>query len=246
MKDKLKEAFNQVKAEQDLKDKTKTFLLRKTNGYTKRKTVNYRHFVPVAACFLFLLFIGHRLYFTPTVQISIDINPSIELGVNRFNRIVSIEGYNDDGQKLAESLNVKYKYYTEAVDQILNDATITTLLSNEEVMSIGVIGSEGTQSAEILSNIQSCTDGKENTHCYYEHPERMKDAHANGLSYGKYRAFLELQALDPDITTEEIQNMTMREIRDLIQQLSADSEKEVPSDSENGRGHHGTGNRYGK
>ena len=166
--------------------------------------------------------------------------------MNRFNRIVSIEGYNDDGQKLAESLNVKYKYYTEAVDQILNDATITTLLSNEEVMSIGVIGSEGTQSAEILSNIQSCTDGKENTHCYYEHPERMKDAHANGLSYGKYRAFLELQALDPDITTEEIQNMTMREIRDLIQQLSADSEKEVPSDSENGRGHHGTGNRYGK
>ena len=30
---------------------------------------------------------------TPTAYISIDINPSLELGINRFDRIVSVEGY---------------------------------------------------------------------------------------------------------------------------------------------------------
>ena len=41
-------------------------------------------------------------------------------------------------------------------------------------------------------------------------------AHKEGLSYGKYRAFLELQKLEPGITPEEIRGMSMREIRERI------------------------------
>ena len=48
----------------------------------------------------------------------------------------------------------------------------------------------------------------------------MEQAHEAGLSYGKYKAYLELQALDPTITVVEIQNMTMREIRDLLNAIS--------------------------
>ena len=40
------------------------------------------------------------------------------------------------------------------------------------------------------------------------------------MSVGKYRAFLELQALDPSVTAEEVQSMSMREIRDRIAALS--------------------------
>ena len=30
---------------------------------------------------------------TPVSAVSIDVNPSIELGVNRFDRVVAVEGY---------------------------------------------------------------------------------------------------------------------------------------------------------
>ena len=43
--------------------------------------------VPTLACCLLVLLAGwggHHAYFTPSAIISIDVNPSLELGVNRF------------------------------------------------------------------------------------------------------------------------------------------------------------------
>ncbi len=222
MKDKLREAFDQVQADEELKNRTKTFIFQKTNGYTQRRVSAYGRLVPVLLCLLFLFAGGHWLYFTPTVEISIDINPSIELGINRFDRIISVKGYNRDGEKLTDSLNIKHMNYAEAVNEILQNEKIADLLGNDEIMSIGVIGKEGAQSTAILSKIESCTAGEKNTYCYYAHAEETEAAHEMGLSCGKYRALLELKEFDPDVTAEEIRDMTMREIRNRINELSGD------------------------
>lgn len=237
MNDKIRQAFDQVQAENELKDKTKDFIFQKTKGYKQAKTANFKYLASAFACVAFLLIGGYWLYFTPTVQISIDINPSVELGVNRFNRIISFESYNDDGDKLTDSLDIKFMDYSEAVNKIIDSEEILTLLENDEVMTIAVVGTDNLQSEEVLSNMQSCTDGRKNTYCYYTHSKEVKKAHESGLSYGKYKAFLELQKLDPTITVEEIQSMTMREIRERISQLSGN----VDDNGENDRKNTGTG-----
>ena len=48
-----------------------------------------------------------------------DINPSIELSVNRFDRVIAVTGFNEDGQVLSRELDVKYKDYAQAVEQVL-------------------------------------------------------------------------------------------------------------------------------
>lgn len=248
MNEKLKKAFDQITAEDELKSTTKEFIFRKTKGYTPKKAVNYRHLISAFACFVFLLIGGHWLYFSPTVEISIDINPSVELGVNRFNRIISFESYNDDGKELINSLDIKYMNYSDAVNQIMESDEIVSLLSDDEILTIAVIGTDSTQSEEVFSTIQSCTAGNSNTYCYYAHSEEVEKAHETGLSYGKYKAFLDLQSLDPTITVEEVQNMTMREIRDLISSLSASQGSDAePSGNGNGNsnGNGGSGNANG-
>lgn len=244
LNEKLKDVFDQVQAEEDLKEKTRAFLARKTRGYKKSRTINYKYLIPAAACLIFVLFAfgGYWLYFTPTADISVDINPSIELGINRFDKVVSVSSYNDDGQELLDSINIKYMDYTEAVDQILASENIAALLDNDAVMTITVVCSDGSQSARLLSGVESCTEGQKNTHCYCADSDEVSQAHHLGLSYGKYRAYLELQALDPDITPEEIQGMTMREIRDLIESLSDDDEAETQTES---NGYHKNGNGHG-
>ena len=94
------------------------------------------------------------------MEISIDINPSVELGVNRFNRIISFESYNDDGQELVDSLDIKFMDYSEAVNQIVESEDITSLLSDGEILTIAVVGADNLQSQKIFSNIQSCTEEK--------------------------------------------------------------------------------------
>ena len=239
----FKELFGPIQAGEELKECTKAFLAEQTHGYarTLAKRRRYPVYAVACACLLFVLLGGRWLYFTPTAEISIDINPSIELGVNRFDRVIAVNGFNEDGQELSNALDIKYKNYVEAMEQILHHDSIRALLSGDEVMAITVVGPDGQQSAKILSGVEMCTAGQSNTYCYFARSEDVAAAHEAGLSCGKYRAFLELQLLDPDITPETVQGMTMRKIRELIDSLSSDSGNDTTSYNNRGNGHHGYG-----
>lgn len=250
MNNTFKKLFSPIKADKELKERTKAFLAKQTRNYTRANTEKRRYpaYAASCACLLFVLFGGLWLYFTPTAEISIDINPSIELSVNRFNRVIAITDFNEDGRELSSALDVKYKNYAEAVEQILHHDSITALLSGDEVMTITVVGSDGRQSFQILSGVETCTAGQNNTYCYFARPEEVAAAHEAGLSCGKYRAFLELQLLDPDITPETVQGMTMREIRDLISHLRLvddDGGSDSLPSGGRGNGHHSYGGSHG-
>lgn len=241
MNNAIKAIFGPVRAEEDLKDRTRAFLTERTHNYaaTPVKRHRYPAYATAFACLLLALFGGRWLYFTPTAAISIDINPSLELSVNRFDRVIGVTGFNEDGQELSGALDVKYKNYAQAVEQILRHDSITALLSDNEIMTITVIGPDGWQSAQILSELKTCTAGQSNIDCDSARPEEASAAHEAGLSCGKYRAFLELRLLDPDITPEAIQGMTMREIRDRIDRLSSGAGSDAPPSGGWGNGHHG-------
>lgn len=244
----FKELFGPIQAEEELKDRTRAFLAEKTKDYVKEYTGMRRYYVYAAACacMLCMLFGGGWLYFIPTAQISIDINPSIELEINRFDRVISVNGFNEDGQELSTALDIKNKTYAKAIEQILDCDRITALLSGDEVMTITVIGSNGQQSAKILTDVKMCTTKQGNTYCYFALSEDVAAAHDTGLSCGKYRAYLELQLLEPEITPEMVQGMTMREIRDLIRRLSGGGEDEEASYNNRKNRHHGHGHENGR
>ena len=250
MNDKWKEAFGEIHAEEELKESTRRFLAEKTGNYRKYHGWDYKRLVPVVASMVIFLagLGGYRVYFKPVSVISIDVNPSLELGVNRFDRVVSVEGFNEDGRKLADSVNVKYAEYTDALEKILSNESVREILGQDEVVTIDVVGEDERECGRILSNIEHCTSGHRNTYCGSSNLEEVEAAHEMGLSYGKYRAYLELRELDPDVVPEDIQGMTMREIRDLIQRLSGNASEEIPEDGSPGMhgggcrgGHHGGG-----
>lgn len=243
MNNTFKELFGPVKANEALKERTRAYLAMQTRGYAGAKAGKRRYpaYALACACLLFVLLGGGWLYYTPVTEISIDINPSIELGINRFDRVVCVSAFNEDGQALADTLDVKHKNYTQAIEQLLNDESVTALLSGGEVMAITVVGPDRQQSAKLLSGVETCTAGQSNIDCYAARPEEAVAAHEAGLSCGKYRAFLELQRLDPDITPETVQGMTMREIRELISRLSSGSGSDLPTPGGWGNGHHGNG-----
>ena len=171
MNGKIKEAFNQIQAEEALKSRTKAFLAQKTRGYTKPAKRPSRIYAVACVCSLLFLIGGRWLYFTPTSEISIEINPSFELSINRFDRVFSVNSLNADGQEIINALDLKFKNYADAIDQILENQDIVTLLSNGEIMTITVMGPNEIQSAKIFSQIEACTAGHRNTYCHFSSSE---------------------------------------------------------------------------
>ena len=250
MHDKIRAAFDEIHADEDLKAQTRAYLAREAQGRRHRHLSGRMRLVPALACCLLVLLAGwggYHTYFTPSAIISIDVNPSLELGVNRFDKVVSVEGYNDDGAALADAIDVKYMDYAQALTRILDSDAFAPYASEDAAVSIAVFGSDEQKSSEMLSQVEACTAGYRNTHCYADNMEVAAAAHAVGLSCGKYRAYLELHALDPSVTPADIQGMTMREIRDRIAALSGDGT--VLTQNTNGSaggGHHGNGAGNGK
>ena len=220
-KEKLKAAFDQVRAEEELKERTKEYLSEKVYARKKKRTSPLRNFAAAAACAL-LVFLagGSYLYFTPTAYISVDVNPSLELGINRFDRVVSVTGYNEDGKALADSLDLKYMDYSDALEALLADQDMDVYLSDNADVVLTVAGKSESQSSQILETVESCVSDHENVHCHSGDTEEIHHAHNAGLSFGKYQAYLTLKELDPSVTLEEIQDMTMSQIRELIQAYS--------------------------
>ena len=239
---KLKSAFDQIHAEEAIKTQTKKYLFDKVYRKEKKHLSPLPKFAAAGACCL-LLFImgGSYLFFTPTVFISVDVNPSLELGINRFDRVVSVTGYNEDGRSLIDSLQLKYMDYSTALESLLSNQEMAIYLSEDAEVVLTVAGNNKTQSNEILENVESFSSEHQNVHCHSGDTEEFHHAHEAGLSFGKYQAWQILQELNPDITLEEVQDMTMAEIRELIQKYSQENFPEN-NDSQTAEDTEGSGN----
>lgn len=222
----IREAFDAVHMEDSLKRSTKAFICERTRS--KPRLPHIRQFATVFACIIIVVLGigGWNIYTTPVSAISVDVNPSVELGVNRFDRVVSVESYNDDGAVITASVNLKNLKYTDALDVLFSSEAMAPYMENDALVCVTVIGEDAQKGEEMYSQISARQyQGAQNFECCLGSREEVDTAHEAGLSFGKYRVFLELQALDPKITADEIRDWTMRQIKDRIAELSNGSEQ---------------------
>ncbi len=227
----LKEAFDNVHADDELKRRTREFLVQKTQGYKRGASFPYWRMAAVMACFLlsFIMvgFGGYFLYFIPVSSISVDVNPSIELGINRFDKVVTVDTFNNDGYHIMSSLNVRFMDYRDAMDMILSQESEEAYLAEDSCIAITVSGAEEGKQREMLAHLHTCASSYGNVHCSSGSHGEALEAHEAGMTLGRYQAFMKLQALDPSVTQEDIEGLTISQIWDKIAELSGNREDDL-------------------
>lgn len=210
----LYEAFDAVQTDENLKTSTVEFISRmrvlKTTGITWQKRL-----VAVACMFVILAAgIGMGIYCTPFSIISVDINPSVELGINCFDRVISVEGYNEEGIQLIQDLRLKNKTSVDALTTIITSNMISGLIQQNAFLSITVVGRDSSHNASVQAELMECLPTIENARCIGVLTEEVSKAHYCGMSYGKYLAGLELMEINDDYSLEDVKDMSMQQIRD--------------------------------
>lgn len=244
MNNKFHDAFESIHATERLKQSTNAFIHREMVKRQRKTHLSMGY--AIACCAVLLLSVcglgGYQLYQSPVSYISVDINPSVELALNRFDRVVDAIAYNDDGTLILENLNLKNKSYTNAVEQLLADETFASYLTGEAMLSFTVVSDK---EDALLAGIQQCQGYAENrATCHSANTDSMEAAHYSGLSVGKYRAYLELSRYDKTITPEDCRSLSMREIRDMIDQY-IDGGDTVEPPMSGGQGNGGAGQGMG-
>ncbi len=127
------------------------------------------------------------------------------------------------------------------MNAVLQDDTVASYLKDDGILEVTL--TSGSQ--ETMQQMQNCICAQTSVaagqiYCT-DRREEVEAAHAAGVSFGKYRAFLELQKIDPDVTVEEIKTLSMREIRERIAAASGENEQSGNGYGQ-GQGGNGSGN----
>lgn len=223
MDEQLKNAFDAIQAPERLKRTTKAALRRKTFDYGRNILQRRAHQRRMATGLLSLVLIlsGCGLWFLPTTNIAVDINPSINIRVNALERVISVEGTNADGVELAKQLDVAGMPYDDAMQRILLSEGMERFLKNNQMISITMAGGSNSEHLTDMANKVLCRAygiaGKENIFYCEVDWETVKAARAENLCIPRYLAWQRLLEIDPAITTDEIRQLSIEKIRVISQ-----------------------------
>lgn len=227
----IRTAFDSIKADEAMVNKTKNAVVIKMQRNSKSVYRALRLGVPVLVVVFIMIVAGSFIYLTPTVCVSVDIKPSLELSLNRFDRVIDVKGLNREGEELVSSLDLKHLSCENAIEKLVGCREVEALLEDDATLEIGIVGAENVQTKRLFSEIENSTDNKAQTYCYRAKNEDVERARELGVSYGKYKAYQELLSLGGDVSIEQIQNMPMREIKELISSFS-EVEESTPCETE--------------
>ncbi len=238
MANRIHNAFDNIKAQPQLVESTKQFI---SERYRKKAQPIYRTAFQrafAAVCMVFVLAAGIGGYSwlqTPVSYVSIDVNPSIELALNRLNRVVSITAFNAEGEEILKSLSLKGKNYEDAIHLIVDSKAMKVYLTDENELFF-TVAADGSREVSLKSGVESCS-----SHIGHKCQSVSADlglvsqAHDQGFSLGKYYIYLQLVQYDDTVTIDECRKMSMAEIHGLINEHEHEME-----------GEHGQGSTHGK
>ena len=105
------------------------------------KEINFLKYVSAIAClfFMFLTGGGAYAYYSPVASAEVNINPSLELKINRFDRIIKCVPLNTDGEVLLSHLNIKNTTVEKGLSQIVEEAKKENFINDNYITSGKVI-----------------------------------------------------------------------------------------------------------
>ena len=226
MTDKFKTAFDAVHAEDSLKSDTLLRLRAKLyNNPRPRRYLRIKRLAVMAACFVLVMFLGalsHNIYYTETAYIDFDINPSLEIFVNRFDRVTEANAYNSDGEELLSAVKIKNKSVDKALDELIDATAQKGILQDGGLVSVTVQSLQG-DGEKLLVDIQEIVNAavagyaKAQVDVFPVDSGTRSAAHDLHITPAKYLAFLELQQVDPTATVDECRDHSITEIRQRTQ-----------------------------
>lgn len=224
----FKNHMNQVKAEDSLKEETKSNVIQalrepKAPSLRSKKTFSLVWMTATLAACVLLFSISYGYYSTPLHYLSLDINPSLELGINFLDRVVSTRAFNHEGEQLLQSDALHHQPLETAVSRLValasekgylaadGSTTIALTAISDQPNALEKIAQQGEAGATLgLAATQS--------HAQLYHAQmslqQRTQAMNSGISPGKYRMIGQLQELDPQQEMEQWQDRTQTNISD--------------------------------
>jgi len=184
-----------------------------------------------AAVAVLALSVGVWAYVTPYAYVSMDVNPSVEYTLNRFDRVLTVKAVNDDGQEILKEVkleNLKNKTIDEAIaktvaeinahDYFKDGGAIVIATSAKDIKKAEALASRLKEEADRTTEEQGQEVEVEATSVGRE---RVEQARELGVTPGKLNLVEKLRdSMDPDAEFD-LQEWLQKPVREIMKATNA-------------------------
>ncbi|MCD8180633.1 MAG: anti-sigma factor domain-containing protein [Firmicutes bacterium] len=175
----------------------------------------------LAAAASFLVICGGiGSYFTPAGYVSVDINPSLLMTVNIYDRVIDVKALNDDAQNLLESVSVKGKSAEDSLDALIQTSREIGYIneSNNDVIVEVVSGINNiTLKSGVYSGAEVVVQSADKSD--------LKTAKSIGVSIAKANAIEEYTRLNGGSVEENAEKLSDMSVKEILSSLAAADEQ---------------------
>ena len=197
----------------------------------KKKSSFFSHFtgrriVPLVAglACAFALFVGGVALYNENYQtIYIDVNPSVALKLNRFDRVIEVEYLNDDAKNLLSKVDLLGSDIEDALDTVLSKCDEAGFVKEDSEIYISATSKEEESSEKLLSklkdhaeSIKSSNSNKKYSVSTYNTKEEEKEKFENSkISPAKDKIIKEIVDIDDDYDLDDIEDLKGKSMYEL-------------------------------
>ena len=220
--------FNTASAE-NIKKKSSFPLL-----FTKKR------FIPILAGFALMLtlcigMIG--LYYENFQTIYIDINPSVALKLNRFERVIGVEYLNEDAKNLLSGTNLVGCNAQDALETVINACNSAGYVQSDSQIYISASAKEEKKAEELLQKLKGHAENMRQEHdetyavnTYNAKKNEKKNFEKESLSPAKYNVIKEIIDEDDRYKIEDLRDKPMNELQKMKDRLNNDDDDDDDDD----------------
>ena len=211
---------------------------------------NFRRIMAIAttaAMLVMVLGISSLAYFTPYAYVSMDVNPSIEFVLNRFDRVLEINGVNEDGEAILKSMELtQTKLKNKSIDSAL-ELTIQTVAQagyfegDESAVVIATASEDPVSAQDLAVELEEVTTkalAKNNWKVEIDSEvvatERVQEAKELGVTPGKLNIVDELIAASGNEEAGNRENWLDSSVKDIMAETKMYKEKYIDEDKNAG------------
>ena len=200
----------------------------------------------VAALFVLVLGLSvmwNKLQSVPAYRVQIDVNPSIEIILNRQDKVIDYRAINNDAIDIVGKVDISNKSLTEVVTDTVNELVNAGYLNQENnSILISVMGKDQAkaekievETLDIVKQIgEACSIELQVYNQYLEVDEDIIDiASKYGISEGKAALVKEIDATTEEDNSEKLSQMTVTELESAMVGISTATEESKNEETEN-------------
>lgn len=171
---------------------------------------------------------------TVIAYVSLDINPSLELQINKDEQVIQVVTFNKEARKLTQNMGLEQMNIKDAIEKILNSSEYQKYL-RKGLLEVGIYADDTKLGNKLNIQMEEYLNtqlDEQQYHCSQINQQTHEEAIDHHTSGGKYRVIEEIMQYDERYTLDELKRMNMQQLYDILKVYDANAVPEGCMNSE--------------